>query len=284
MENPAFCHHRLPILTFSLLLFCTCFFILAQSSLDTFLYGGCSQLSGQFSHLLRLQQVHDHGVQPARRSLRALPVPGGLSHAGLRHLRGTSSDPSRPFVLPDMRRRRTARGVLREVRQCFFHRGGGQDCCNEEMRPSNGFNEDEMSRRDAVLSGLNGAGGPYRVGGSEDVQGVAQCTGDLSMGQCQDCLTEAIRRLKAECGGAAFGDMFLAKCYARYSTSGAHFYAGPNHDSLHHGESEKTFAIIIGLLAGVALLIIFLTFVRRMFGGNGETYHLPYFTSLILFH
>lgn len=37
-----------------------------------------------------------------------------------------------------------------------------------------------------------------------------------------------------------------------------------------HSESEKTFAIIIGLLAGVALLIIFLTFVRRIFGGYGK--------------
>lgn len=34
-------------------------------------------------------------------------------------------------------------------------------------------------------------------------------------------------------------------------------------------DSEKTFAVIIGLLAGVALLIIFLTFVRKVFGGNG---------------
>ncbi|KAL8476363.1 hypothetical protein ACS0TY_028876 [Phlomoides rotata] len=81
--------------------------------------------------------------------------------------------------------------------------------------PSEGFSADQMSRRDAMLAGLNGAGGPFRVGGSEDVQGVAQCVGDLSTGQCQDCLTEAIRRLKAECGGAVFGDMFLGKCYAR---------------------------------------------------------------------
>ena len=37
-----------------------------------------------------------------------------------------------------------------------------------------------------------------------------------------------------------------------------------------HSESEKTFALIIGLLAGVALLIIFLTFLGRLFGRNGE--------------
>ena len=38
-----------------------------------------------------------------------------------------------------------------------------------------------------------------------------------------------------------------------------------------HSDSEKTFAIIIGLLAGVALIIIFATFMRRVFGGNGKT-------------
>lgn len=35
-------------------------------------------------------------------------------------------------------------------------------------------------------------------------------------------------------------------------------------------EGEKTFAIIIGLLAGVALIIIFLTFMRKVFGEYGK--------------
>lgn len=101
--------------------------------------------------------------------------------------------------------------------------------------PSSGYNLDEMNRRDAVLGSLIGGGGVglYRVGGSQDIQGVAQCVGDLSMGQCQDCLSEAIKRLKIECGGAVFGDMFFSKCYARYSTSGAHDYAPkPNHGKI----------------------------------------------------
>lgn len=43
-------------------------------------------------------------------------------------------------------------------------------------------------------------------------------------------------------------------------------------DADKYSEGEKTFAIIIGLLAGVALLIIFLTFVRNVFGGNGKLF------------
>ncbi|KAK1404156.1 Cysteine-rich repeat secretory protein 60 [Heracleum sosnowskyi] len=136
--------------------------------------------------------------------------------------------------------------------------------------PSIGYDTNLMNRRDAVLGSLGGSGtGPFRVSGSGDVQGMAQCVQDLSTGECQDCLKEAIGRLKSDCGGAVYGDMFLAKCYARYSTSGARAYTKSNHGNS-HSDGEKTFAIIIGLLAGVALVIIFLTFLKKVFGGQGK--------------
>ncbi|PON89078.1 hypothetical protein TorRG33x02_151530, partial [Trema orientale] len=135
--------------------------------------------------------------------------------------------------------------------------------------PSLGYDADGLGRRDAVLGSLVGSGGPYRVGGSGDVQGVAQCVGDLSFGECQDCVSEAIGRLKSDCGQAVNGDMFLAKCYARYSTAGAHFYSKAHNDKS-SDDGEKTFAIIIGLLAGVALIIIFLAFLRKICEGHGK--------------
>ncbi|KAG2715178.1 hypothetical protein I3760_03G065700 [Carya illinoinensis] len=137
--------------------------------------------------------------------------------------------------------------------------------------PSIGYDTDAMSRRDAVLGALVTTGGPYRVGGSGDVQGVAQCVGDLSLVECQDCVSEAIGRLKSDCGGAVEGDMFLAKCYARYQTGASHMYSNSkNHPAgKSSNDGEKTFAIIVGLLAGVALLIIFLTFVRKVLEGPG---------------
>nr|KYP75952.1 Cysteine-rich repeat secretory protein 60 [Cajanus cajan] len=123
--------------------------------------------------------------------------------------------------------------------------------------------------QDAVLGGLSGSGGYFRVGGSGEVRGVAQCCGDLSFGECQDCVGEAIRRLRSDCAVADYGDVFLAKCYARFSTNGAHAY-----NKAHPGKSdnggEKTFAIIVGLLAGVAILIIFLAFLRRICEGQGK--------------
>ncbi|KAF2295472.1 hypothetical protein GH714_033002 [Hevea brasiliensis] len=134
--------------------------------------------------------------------------------------------------------------------------------------PSTGYDTNTMSVRDAVMADLARPGGLYRVGGSGEVQGFAQCIGDLSLGECQDCLSEAISRLKTDCSTAVYGDMFLTKCYARYSTGGAHVYTNTHNDKS-MDEGEKTFAIIIGLFAGVALIIIFLAFIRRVSEGNG---------------
>ncbi|GKV00209.1 hypothetical protein SLEP1_g12941 [Rubroshorea leprosula] len=127
-----------------------------------------------------------------------------------------------------------------------------------------------MGRRDAVMAGLMNAGGPFREGGAGEVQGLAQCVGDLSLGQCQDCLSEAIGRLKNNCGTAAYGDMYLGKCYARYYIGGDHYYSNGHNDHKSGKGGDKIFAIIIGLLAGVALLIIFFTFIRKAFEGNGK--------------
>lgn len=92
--------------------------------------------------------------------------------------------------------------------------------------PSIGLTSDAFTRRDAVLAYLQSSdGGGYknfRTSSAEDFQGVAQCTGDLSYSKCQDCVSEAIQRLKTECGDSTWGDMYLAKCYVRYSEGGVH--------------------------------------------------------------
>ncbi|KAK8567518.1 hypothetical protein V6N13_105482 [Hibiscus sabdariffa] len=125
---------------------------------------------------------------------------------------------------------------------------------------------DELTRRDAVLGYLGSSDGtyrPFRVGGSGDLQGVAQCVGDLSPSECQDCLSAAIGQLKTECAGAKWGDMYLAKCYVRYSEGGNHSH-GQNDTNDDDDEIEKTLAILIGLIAGVALLILFVSFLSKL--------------------
>ncbi|XP_027097687.1 plasmodesmata-located protein 6-like [Coffea arabica] len=129
--------------------------------------------------------------------------------------------------------------------------------------PSIGYNSDSLTRRDAVLGYLTAGGQYFRVGGSGNVQGIVQCVQDLSMGQCQDCVSEAIGRLKNECGTSPWGDMFLAKCYARYSESGYHSGSDNSNDM------EKTLAIIVGLIAGVALIIVLLSALNKLFEKKG---------------
>ncbi|XP_041015447.1 plasmodesmata-located protein 6 [Juglans microcarpa x Juglans regia] len=143
--------------------------------------------------------------------------------------------------------------------------------------PTIGYDSDALTRRDAVLAYLGtGDGGAYktfRSSTSGDLQGVAQCVGDLSAGECQDCLTDAIGRLKTECGTAAWGDMFLAKCYVRYTEGGVRSHAGEDYDNGNDKDNDdddddewnRTLAIIIGGVAAVGLLIIFLSFLNKHF-------------------
>ncbi|XP_076948516.1 plasmodesmata-located protein 6-like [Bidens hawaiensis] len=124
--------------------------------------------------------------------------------------------------------------------------------------PSVGYNSDIISRRDGVLAYMAAGNGQYfRVGGSGSVQGVAQCVQDLSLSECQDCLSEAGGRLKSDCGAAAWGDMYLGKCYVRYSERGFHSRSDD-------GDVDKTLAIIIGIIAGVAVIIVFLSYLTRL--------------------
>ncbi|CAM8926670.1 unnamed protein product [Rhodiola kirilowii] len=132
------------------------------------------------------------------------------------------------------------------------------------------YTSDQREQRDGVLAGLLNSGQPYRASGAEDIQSVAQCIGDLSPSQCQDCVTEAIQKVKQECFMASYGDMFLGKCYVRYTINRAHAPPSKGHSSM-FSSNEKTFAIVAGLLAAMVLLIIFLMFLKNIFTGrNGK--------------
>ncbi|KAE8716647.1 putative peroxygenase 4-like isoform X1 [Hibiscus syriacus] len=134
---------------------------------------------------------------------------------------------------------------------------------------------DALARRDAVLGYLgvsDGTNKPFRIGGSGDLRGVAQCVGDLSPSECQDCLSEAIERLETDCAAAKWGDMYLAKCYARYSEGADHWHGGNDTNNNDDEEIEKTLAILIGLTAGVALIIVFVSFLSTLCEKDIEVY------------
>ncbi|ONK66216.1 uncharacterized protein A4U43_C06F5430 [Asparagus officinalis] len=141
---------------------------------------------------------------------------------------------------------------------------------------TNGYDPNLIGMRDDALSAIassGGTGGTYRVSASGYVQAAAQCVGDLSAKDCSDCISTAINQLKSVCGDAVSGEVYLGKCFAKYYTGGA--FASSTSTSTpsssgyydHRDESTeeagKTLAIILGLIAGVALIIVFASFIRR---------------------
>lgn len=167
-----------------------------------------------------------------------------------------------------------------------------------------------VAMRDAALGALVAAAAPadegsYRAGAAGYVQAMSQCVGDLGAKACSDCVSAAASQLKAGCGYASAGEVYLGKCYARFwsnagtgASNGGGISGGgsvggggngisggggagagngyaygfvPHTYGDVHDESGKTIAIIIGLVAAVALVIIFLSFVRRAGGVGGKS-------------
>ncbi|KAM3685289.1 hypothetical protein ACJW31_11G106600 [Castanea mollissima] len=121
---------------------------------------------------------------------------------------------------------------------------------------------DFFRRRDDVLADLQGTTG-FRVSSSGLVEGFAQCLGDLNPTDCSSCLADAVGKLKTVCGSASASDVYLAQCYARYWASG---YYDSSSDSTSEDQVGKTVAIIVGVLAGVAVLIVLLSVCRKKMG------------------
>ncbi|XP_042404340.1 plasmodesmata-located protein 6-like isoform X2 [Zingiber officinale] len=118
----------------------------------------------------------------------------------------------------------------------------------------------QLSMRDAALAALLESGGrSYRLGTAGEAKAVAQCVGDQSGKQCDECTAAALARLREACGRvAAAGDAYLGKCYVRYWSDGVDTSDDDDDD-----EIGKTVAIIIGLIAGVALVLVCLSFIRK---------------------
>ncbi|KAF9600817.1 hypothetical protein IFM89_013052 [Coptis chinensis] len=116
-----------------------------------------------------------------------------------------------------------------------------------------------FKRRDDVLADLQAATS-FRVISLGLVEGFAQCLGDMSQVDCSSCLSEAVGKLKNICGSASAADAYLGQCYARYWASG---YYDSTSDSSNEDKIGRTIAIIVGVLAGFALIVVLLSLLRK---------------------
>ncbi|KAF3324174.1 cysteine-rich repeat secretory protein 12 [Carex littledalei] len=136
--------------------------------------------------------------------------------------------------------------------------------------PAGSYSGDVLGMRDAALGTIQASSGAYRVGGAGYVQAESQCIGDLDIKECSECITVAVSQVRNACAYAGAGEVYLGKCYARYWANNG-YHPSSSSSSSHEDNNDgagKTLAIIIGLIAGVALIIIFLSFIRR--AGSGK--------------
>lgn len=126
---------------------------------------------------------------------------------------------------------------------------------------------DFLRKRDDVLSDVEGAV-EFRVSSSGSVQGYGQCLGDLGQPDCSACLAEAVKELKTLCGSAAAAEVFLAKCSAQYWAAGYYDFSTQTSDPTHEDDVAKTIAIIVGIIGGIAVLIVLLSLCRKSATGG----------------
>ncbi|XP_066319189.1 plasmodesmata-located protein 8-like [Miscanthus floridulus] len=126
-----------------------------------------------------------------------------------------------------------------------------------------------LRSRDAVLSDLQGgvdataaasSGGGYKVSASGPVQGVAQCLGGVGAADCTACLAQAVAQVHGTCGAALAADVYLVQCSVRYWTNANYVRSSQGNPE---DDAGRTVAIAIGISAGVAALVVFISFLRK---------------------
>lgn len=244
----------------------------SASSLDSFMYVGCSQIkyspgSPYESNVNSILASLVNSASISSFNNFKISLPGSTQTDvvyGLFQCRGDLINPECHHCVANAVSRLstfcvgTSGGALQLV-GCFVKYDntsflGAQDktLVSNKCGPSIGYDSDLLTRRDAVLAYLTGGGQYFRIGGSEKVQGMVQCMQDLSINECQDCLSEAIQRLKFECGSSPWGDMFLGKCYARYSERG---YSSKSDRQLRY--HRWWFAVCVFTFSLIFVLVLF---------------------------
>ncbi|KNA06540.1 hypothetical protein SOVF_180080 [Spinacia oleracea] len=132
-------------------------------------------------------------------------------------------------------------------------------------------------KRDSALTVMEngvasgGAGGFYTTN-YQAVYALGQCQGDLSSTDCSQCVKSAVQKAQVECGSSLSGQVYLHKCFISYSyypngvpTKSSSSSSFSSNGGISSGSNPgKTVAIIVGVTAGVAFLIIMVLFIRGL--------------------
>ncbi|KAL5990343.1 hypothetical protein ACLOJK_011243 [Asimina triloba] len=119
-------------------------------------------------------------------------------------------------------------------------------------------------KRDTAFAAVQGgiaAGNGFYVTTYGSVFAIAQCEGDLSAGDCGECVKEAVQQAQAECGSSTSGQIYLSRCYISYT-----YYPNgvPGHSKGSGQDTGKTVAIVFGGAFALFFVVICLLFLRSL--------------------
>lgn len=143
-------------------------------------------------------------------------------------------------------------GVQMLFKTCGTGSGGGGDF---EMRRDTAFA--------ALEGGVATSSGGFVATSYQAVYAMAQCEGDLSTGDCSQCVTQAVQHVEVECGGAPSGQVYLDKCYISYSyyPHGVPHGGGMGGQFTHTRDLPTSYFIRSLKLGAFAVLASFLAFI-----------------------
>ncbi|KAJ4822744.1 hypothetical protein Tsubulata_004128 [Turnera subulata] len=137
--------------------------------------------------------------------------------------------------------------------------------CGSTQASGAGFGERRDAAFQTVVNGVKGNGNAsFYTGNYQSVVVLGQCEGDLSGGDCGDCVKSAVDSVKTNCGYSISGQVYLNKCYVSYS----YYPNGVPHISSTPGtkqHTERTVAIAVGSVAALGFGIVCLMFVMSVF-------------------
>ncbi|XP_060177780.1 plasmodesmata-located protein 2-like [Lycium barbarum] len=134
--------------------------------------------------------------------------------------------------------------------------------CGSGQVSESGFGDKLDTALGQIVKGVSSNG--FYTGGYESVYVLGQCEGDLSNGECVNCVKNGVGKAKSECGNSVSAQIYLQQCYISYTyyPNGVPTKSLSPSGSGTRQSTQKLVAIILGGLVGVGLGVACLMFIR----------------------
>ncbi|KAK6164396.1 hypothetical protein DH2020_001260 [Rehmannia glutinosa] len=126
-----------------------------------------------------------------------------------------------------------------------------------------------------IVKGVGSGNSGFYAGAYESVYVLGQCEGDLSSGDCVNCVKNAIDKSKSVCGSSISAQIYLQECYISYTYYPSGVPSNQQSFSQSPGtgrNTQKTVALVLGGLVGVGLVMACLLFAKSAFKKKPHAY------------